>query len=117
MKPRRRLIGLAILLAGVSLIAYLGSRTPKEQHLRVVLGDKAPTVTGLSVQYDTPDGEPMREVRMTYESGRAPRVVSLEPKLPDGDYRLRIDVDTREGRRQAERRVTLSGGTTSVEIP
>jgi hypothetical protein len=114
---RRRFIGLAILLAGGLLIAYFAQRTPKDQHLRIVLGDKAPSVTAVSIQYETPEGEVLRDVQMTYEAGTAPRSVSLEPRLPDGDYRLKIDVDTREGRRAGERRVTLGGGTTSVEIP
>ena len=114
---RRRLLGLAILVVGVALIPYFASRSPKDQHLRIVLGDRATTVTALSVEYLNDQGDSMREVRMTYEEGKAPRVVSLEPRLPDGDYRLKIEADTREGRRQGERRVTLGGGTTSVEMP
>lgn len=118
MSPRhRRIVGLAILMGGGALVAYFASRTPRDQRVRIVLGDRAPTVTALFVEYDSPDGEALREARMTYELGKAPRVVSLEPRLPDGDYRLKIDVDTREGRRQGERRVTLGGGTTSVEMP
>jgi len=114
---RNRIVGLAILMAGGAAVAYFASRTPKDQHLRIVLGDKATSVTALNVEYLTGEGDSMREVHMTYEEGKAPRIVSLEPRLPDGEYRLKIDVDTREGRRQGERRVTLGGGTTSVEMP
>ncbi len=39
-----------------------------------------------------------------------------DPELADGDYRLLIDVDTREGRRSLESRVTLGGGTTQVDL-
>ena len=53
---------------------------------------------------------------MSFEPGQAPRVVSHEPQLADGEYRLRIDLDTREGRRTVERRVTLGGGTTQVDL-
>ncbi len=119
--PRRRLLPLAILLAGGVLLAYFASSGPRDQHLRLVLGDAAPGVSALSVQYAaTKSGEVAREVRLTYGAdgggAAAPRVVALEPRLPDGDYRLRIDVDTREGRRTTERQVTLGGGTTSVDL-
>lgn len=113
---RRRLAPLAVLVAGVGLAVYLGGKAPKPQHVRLVLGAGAPKVTGVAVQYVAPDGDVARESRLTFEPGSAPRVVALEPELADGDYRLRIDLDLREGRRSSERSVTLGGGTTSVDL-
>jgi hypothetical protein len=114
--PRRRLLPLAILAAGGLVAAYFLGTGPREQHVRLVLGGAASAVTALSVQYTSPAGEALRDVRLTFPEGRAPRVVALDPRLPDGDVRLRIDVDTREGRRTTERQVTLGGGTTSVNL-
>ncbi len=114
---KKRIVSLAILALGGALVAYLATRGPKDQHVRFVLGDRARTVTALSVKYTSASGEAVRETSMAWDAGDAPRVVALDPRLPDGDYRLEIDVDTREGRRSGERRVTLGGGTTSVEIP
>jgi hypothetical protein len=107
---------LAVLGAGALIAAYVGGRAPRDQHVRLVLGAEADTVTGLQLEYVGADGEVARDLRMTFASAAAPRVIAHEPKLEDGDYRLRIDLDTREGRRTAERRVTLGGGTTQVNL-
>ena len=105
-----------MLAAGALLAAYLTSKSPHEQHVALVLGDRASGVIGLELQYLAEDGEPARLARFTFEPGKAPRVVAHEPQLSDGDYRLRIDLDTREGRRSFERRVRLGGGTTQVDV-
>jgi hypothetical protein len=114
-RPRRRLLPL-VLIGGAVLAAYLTSKTPHEQHLTLVLGDRAPSVIGVEMQYVAPDGDVARVARFTFEPGKAPRVIAHEPHLTDGDYRLHIDLDTREGRRTVERRVTLGGGTTQVDV-
>src|SRR4029078_838809 len=95
---------------------YVASKAPRDQHVTYVLGALADRVIALEVQYVAADGDVARDTRLAFEPGQAPRVVSHEPKLPDGDYRLRIDLDTREGRRSTERRVTLGGGTTQVDL-
>jgi hypothetical protein len=115
-RPRRRLLPFAVLAAGGLVAAYLASRSPRDQHVKLVLGAGADQVTGLEVQYVADDGDTARDVRMAFPAGQAPRVVSHEPKLADGDYSLRIALDTREGRRAVERRVTLGGGTTQVDL-
>lgn len=87
--------------------------------MNLVLGAGADQVTGVELQYVALDGEVVRATRMTFEPGKAPRVVAHQPELADGEYRLRIDLDTREGRRSVERRVTLhgaEGGTTQVDL-
>lgn len=113
---RSRLAKLGFLLFGLAVAAYLGMRGPHEQHVRLVLGDAAPEVTGLEIQYVDSDGEVAREARLSYPAGSAPRVVSHEPELPDGTYRLKVDVATRERRVPVERSVTLGGGSTQVDL-
>lgn len=84
--------------------------------MKLVLGASADRVTGLEMQYVADDADVARDVRMAFPEGQAPRIVSHEPKLADGEYLVRIDLDTREGRRSVERRVTLGGGTTQVDL-
>jgi hypothetical protein len=113
---RRKLLPFFVLGAGALIAAYLSSKSPRDQHLRLILGPQADQVTGVGIQYVAEDGDLARDARMTFAAGQAPRIVSHEPQLADGDYRLRIDLDTREGRRSIERRVTLGGGTTQVDV-
>jgi hypothetical protein len=106
-----------LLGAGLLTAAYFAGKTPRDQHVKLVLGSSAAQVTGLEIQYVAVDGDLARATRMTFEpTAGAPRVVSHDPELADGDYGLRIDLDTREGRRSTERRVTLGGGTTQVDL-
>jgi hypothetical protein len=115
-RRKRKLFPYLLLGAGGLVAAYLAAKAPREQHVKLVLGPRAEAVTALEVQYVAEDGDVARDTRMTFEPGQAPRVVAHDPQLADGDYRLRIDVDTREGRRSVERRVTLGGGTTQVDL-
>lgn len=111
-----RAVKLALLALGLALAAYFSRSAPREQHVTLVLGNAAPDVSGLEIQYVAPGGEVAQDARLAYAPGSAPRVVSHSPKLADGEYVVHIDVDTREGRRQAERRVTLGGGTTQIDL-
>ena len=105
-----------MLVAGLLVAGYFGAKAPRDQHVKLVLGASAESVTGLEIQYIAADGDLARAARMAFEPGGPPRVVSHEPHLADGDYGLRIEIDTREGRRSTERRVTLGGGTTQVDL-
>ena len=107
---------LGVLAAGLLVAGYFGAKTPRDQHVKLVLGASSDQVTGLEIQYISADGDLARAARMAFEPGGPPRVVSHEPHLADGDYGLRIEIDTREGRRSTERRVTLGGGTTQVDL-
>ncbi len=108
---------LLFLACGLGITFYLAARGPRAQHLRFVLGAAGSSVVDLEVQYlRMEDSEVLREARLPYGPGGAPRVVAHDPELPDGLYRLRIEIETREGRRVVERQVTLSGGTTSVDL-
>lgn len=113
---RRPLLKFGLLAAGLALAGYLGTKAPRDQHVTLVLGPSADRVIAMEIQYLAADGELARDARMAFEAGAAPRVVSHEPHLADGDYTLRIDLDTREGRRSTERRVTLGGGTTQIDL-
>ncbi len=113
---RRPFLKFGLVAAGLALAAYLGTKSPRDQHVTLILGAAADRVIGLEIQYIAADGELARDARMAFELGAAPRVVSHEPQLADGDYTLRIDLDTREGRRSTERRVTLGGGTTQIDL-
>ncbi|MBX3258542.1 MAG: hypothetical protein KIS78_19525 [Labilithrix sp.] len=113
---RRPITRFAFLLVGLLVALYLGTLRPQEQHVRVVLGAGAPDVTAVDLQYVAGDGEVAREAHFAYPAGAAPRVVAHEPQLPNGEYRLQIEVDARDGRRGVQRQVTLGGGSTQVDV-
>ena len=115
--PRRRpLTRILFLVFGLAVALYLGTQGPQEQHVRVVLGAAASEVTTLDLQYIAKDGDVAREAHFTYPKGAAPRVVAHEPELPNGEYRLQIELDTHDGRRAIQRQVTLGGGSTQVDV-
>jgi hypothetical protein len=113
---RSRIAKLGFLVFGLSVAAYLGSRGPREQHVNLVLGDQARDVSRVLLQYVDDEGEIAREARFAYPPAAAPRVVAHEPHLPDGSYRLKVDLDTRDRRVSVERQVTLGGGSTQVDL-
>jgi hypothetical protein len=115
-RPRSRYAALAFLGIGIAVTAFLAKRGPHEQHLRFVLGDSSSVVTGLDVQYVDADGEIAREARLAWIEGAAPRIVPHEPELADGAYEIKVDIRTRERRVSVERSVTLSGGSTQVDL-
>lgn len=112
----RRIARLAFLVFGIGVALYLGTQGPQDQHVRVVLGAEATRVSALDLRYVAGDGDLVRQVHFSYPDRVAPRVVSHEPKLPNGEYQLQIDVDTQGGRRDIQRRVTLGGGSTQVDL-
>ena len=113
---RSRYAKLAFLAIGILVTTYLAKRGPHEQHVRFMLGESALEVTGLEVQYVDADGDVAREARLAFDQGKAPRVVPHEPELPDGAYKIKADLLTRERRVSVERSVTLSGGSTQVDL-
>lgn len=114
--PRRRAVKLALLVAGLAFFAFMAKKTPHAQSLHVVLGDAARDVDAVEIAYAAEDGDVVRTTRLAFQPGAAPRIVTVEPSLADETYRVRIEVHTRQGVREVERRVTLSGGGTSVDL-
>ncbi len=151
MASRRRLFPLGIAAVGLAVYFFLAPRAPTEQAVRIVLGDAAPRVVDVDVRYVSPGGlgvspngvvanpDLTREVTFHYAPGAAPRIVSHEPKLANGDYLVQMEFglspassgsalpdatpvslgDTPKPPGPAvtvERNVTLSGGSTSIDV-
>lgn len=119
-----------LLFLGAAVAAFLlfGPKLPREQVVRIGLGDRAPDVRELTIRYfaaekasgaattrDLTD-EVLREVSFRYPKGDAPRLVRHEPRLADGEYVLEIEVVTNDSRATLRRTVGLLGGPASVDI-
>ena len=106
------------LFAVVALGVYffLAPRFPKDQAIEVVLGDAASKVTSVHLAFEDTKGDWTSAVELNFESKPAPRVVHHEARMPDGDYVLDIDVTGEVAATHVERKVSLRGGTTSVDV-
>jgi len=102
---------------GVGAYFFLAPRFPKDQSVNVVLGDRAPSVTEVTMRYASErDGDLRRDVTFRFDKGKAPRVIHHEARLPDGDYVVTIEMRADEVSTK-ERRVRLEGGsTTQIEV-
>lgn len=118
-----RLLSLVALAGGLAAALPLAQRWPREQTVHYVLGDAAPRVQELDARWI--EGKPAgagssddvnREATFRYAPGQAPRVVTHQPSLPDGDYTVEIDVVSGSERSTVTRRVTLAGGSTSIDL-
>jgi len=105
-----------LVFAGVAF--YVGSKSPKEQHVRFAVGGSAPRLTRLSCDYEGPlPAESFsRTAEFTFDHGEAPRVIAHDPELAPGDYVLHIRVFSKDGQNTIERRVTFSSGTVYVDL-
>lgn len=113
MKSRRPLL---VVLLVVALGAYfvVSPRLPKDQTVNVVLGDDADRVTDVTLRY-TVEGDTETAREASFHFDRAPRVLRHDTKMPNGDYVLVVDLRG-AGTAHVERRVTLSGGSTHVDV-
>lgn len=117
MAPRRRYAFLLLAVAALAFFSLLEPKWPKDQSVRVVLGNLAPTVEEVRVRYAERGSEELvREATFRYPKGGAPRIVSHEPRLPNGEYLVEIDLAFEHGRTEARRTVTLGGGSTSIDV-
>ncbi len=58
-----------------------------------------------------------REVTFRYAPGQAPRIVTHEPRLADGDYLVEVELVADNDQTSIVRKhVTLSGGVTQIEL-
>jgi hypothetical protein len=121
-----------LVLAGGLLVALTFARHawwwPRDQTVHYVLGDAAPRVEELVARWApgvAADEDWTREASFRYEKGLAPRVVTHEPRLPDGDYTVEIEIvaaSLAEEKGSAKnsvvvrKHVTLSGGATSIDL-
>ena len=122
-----RTIRVPLLVAGVAFTFALTRKWPTEQSVHVILGDAAPGAVELRIRYGEPAGghdEWQREATFHYARGQAPRIVSHEPRLVNGEYDVEIEINmaTRAAHGDAvrtvteTRRVRLGGGTASIDV-
>ncbi|HEX8795060.1 MAG TPA: hypothetical protein VF765_29135 [Polyangiaceae bacterium] len=120
---RKRLLRLLFLAAGLAVAMLLARHWPKEQTVHYVLGDGAARVEEVDARWAQRDEaraseDWTREATFRYAPGQAPRIVTHEPRLPDGDYTVEIEIASASTARNVVRRnVTLSGsGSTSIDL-
>ncbi len=114
---RRRLLRMLLLGAGLLVALVIARQWPKEQTVHYVLGGAAARVEEVDARWAPGGGEDWtREASFRYAPGQAPRVVTHEPRLPDGDYTVEIEIGAATARNVVRRRVTLGGGATSIEL-
>lgn len=115
----KKRVAQGLILLGALAVAFVLMRGwPKDQVLHFSFGDSAARVRELRVRYETPGGgeEPDRGADLRFPSG-APRVVTHEPRLPDGDYVLELSIGTVSRETTITRRAHLeSGSTTTLDL-
>ncbi|HEY3822602.1 MAG TPA: hypothetical protein VGL81_35800 [Polyangiaceae bacterium] len=112
-------------LAAVLLIAVtLARQWPRDQTVHYVLGDAATRVEEVDAKWApgiAATDDWTREASFKYEPGKAPRVVTHEPRLPDGDYTVEIEIVAdnlahEKNEVVVRKHVTLSGGAMSIQL-
>jgi hypothetical protein len=129
---RKRIARGLALVAALAVALLLGQKWPKDQTVHYVLGDAAPRVEEVAARWAEGGGAPAtdawsREATFRFGRGQAPRVVTHQPRLPDGDYTVELEI-TADGRSPASpknmgatnvvtRHVHLQGGgVTSIDL-
>jgi hypothetical protein len=116
---RKRIAGVVLVLAAVAVFLVLSRDWPHDQTVHVVLGDAAPRVVEVRVTYGSNGEEEARGATFRYPKGSAPRIVTHETRLPNGDYTIQVDLATggaKDDHVTVARRVTLSGGSVSLDV-
>ncbi len=116
---RNRIARGILLAAGLAIVPLFAKHWPRDQTVHYVLGSAAPRVEEVDARWSAdPRGEEWtREVTFHYAPGRAPRVVTHEPRLPDGDYTVEVELVASNSERSVVRRhVALTGGVTSIDL-
>jgi hypothetical protein len=114
-----------LVLAGVLMVAlYFARQWPKDQTVHYVLGDAATRVEEVDARWApgiaaTEDWT--REASFRYAPGKAPRIVTHEPRLPDGDYTVEIEIVAANLAHEKDsvvvrKHVVLGGGATSIQL-
>jgi hypothetical protein len=111
-----------LLVAALVLVLSALPHLPKEQTLRIDLGDSSKITTALTVRWAASQkGNPSiedwtGEVTFRYEKNAAPRVVQQRARVADGDYVVEIDLITERGVAVTRKNIALAGGTTSIDV-
>jgi hypothetical protein len=122
-----------LVLSGVLLLAlYAGRMWPRDQTIHYVLGSLAPRVEELDARWApgiAADGDWTRTASFRYAPGTAPRVVTHEPRMADGDYTVEIEIVARKQEDPVEapdaagtetavvrKHVILGGGATQIDL-
>jgi hypothetical protein len=117
---RKRLLRLLLLGAALVVAMLIARHWPKEQTVHYVLGDGATRVEEVDARWaeGRSSEDWTREATFRYAPGQAPRIVTHEPRLPDGDYTVEIEIASASAARNVVRRnVTLTGGgATSIDL-
>lgn len=126
---RKRAARLVLLAAGLGVAALVARgevAVPRDQSIRYVLGDGAARVQQLEARWAPPGAAKAedwtRAATFRYAPGQAPSVITHEPKLPNGDYDVQIEIVASESggtepvTRVIDRHVQLAGGTTSIDL-
>jgi hypothetical protein len=118
---RKRFARLFLVVGALSLAMYFARSWPKEQTIHYVLGDAAPRVQEVDAKWaegKTAERDRWaREVTYRYDPGQAPRVLTQEPKLPDGDYTVEIEIVAANDEHAIVRKqIKLAGGVTQIEL-
>jgi hypothetical protein len=120
----RRVLRIPLLVAGLGVALVLSRHWPADQSVHVVLGDGAARTREVRIRYaelSAGHDDWLREATFHYAPGQAPRIVSHEPRLVSGEYDVEIEVSMADSPEQshtvtATRRVTLSGGSASIDV-
>jgi hypothetical protein len=121
-----------LVFSAVLLVAlYFGRLWPRDQTVHYVLGDVAPRVQELDVRWApgiAADGDWTRTASFRYAPGTAPRVVTHEPRMADGDYTVEIEIVAQKQKQDppdagpaadtviVRKHVTLGGGATQIDL-
>jgi hypothetical protein len=121
---KKRLVRMLVLSAVLLVALYFARQWPKDQTVHYILGDAANRVEEVDAKWApgiaaTEDW--MREATFRYPPGKAPRIVTHEPRLPDGDYTVEIEIVASNVAHEknevvVRKHVILGGGATSIEL-
>jgi hypothetical protein len=91
----KRLVRFGVLMAALAIFLVLSRGWPKDRVMHFSLGDSAPRVEELRVGYSEAGDEFTRGATFHFALGTAPRIVTHEVRLAEGDYTIEIEVASR----------------------
>lgn len=117
---RRRFLPLLLVAGAVASLAPLASLRPSEHQIDFRIEDDVASVTRFDVDWTRMDGDVPGDVvagsSRRFERGRAPEIVNVTVRLPNGSYALDIRIEHVDHTDAMQRRVTL-GDADRITIP